>query len=146
MFTLIGAVIGLLGSALPDITAIIKQRSQQAHDRAMTALKIKAQLDGIQIQAEATEIVAVHEEFAKRRESYRWIEGLISSVRPLLTYSFFALYAGVKVSQMMLALSATGSVVIALPAVWHDSDAALWATIIAFWFGSRAFQRFRMGS
>jgi hypothetical protein len=103
-------------------------------------------LEEIAAEANIREIEALHTEFSRRKETYRWIEALISSVRPVITYAFFALYASVKAAQFELALRATGETVIALPAIWHEPDQIIFATVIAFWFGSRTMRHFRKGT
>ena len=150
MITLVGAIIGLLSSAFPDLLGFFKKRQDHKYMLALAELKMKAaaaghefRMEEIATEGDIREIEALHKEFAQRRETYRWIEGFISLVRPLVTYAFFSLYAGVKASQLILALRATGEIVLALPAVWHEADQALFATIIAFWFGARNLRRFR---
>jgi len=51
-------------------------------------------------------------------------------VRPIITYSFFALYAWVKVVM-----------IIDKAQIWTDFDAAIFSTVIAFWFGARSAQK-----
>ncbi len=154
MITLLGAVLGLFTSALPDILGIFKAKQDNAQELAILELQMQRDTAGhgfkmeeISAEADIREIEALHREFAQRKETYRWIEALISSVRPVITYSFFALYAAVKAGQIKLALGAVGGdLAIALNAVWHEADMALFATIMGFWFGQRALRHFRKGS
>lgn len=150
MIALIGAIVGLFSSALPDLFGIFKKRQEFQHELSLMNLQMQAAAAGHQFNMEAmsakadiAEVDALHKEFAERKETYLWIEALISSVRPVLTYAFFALYAAVKGAQFSLALRATGDLPIAVAAIWHDADMALFATIIAFWFGHRAMRHFR---
>ena len=154
MITLIGAAIGLLSSALPELFGFFKQKQDDKQELAILSLQMKRdeaahgfKIEEISAEADIREIEALHREFAQRKATYRWIEALISSVRPVITYSFFALYAAVKASQIKLALAAVGGdLAVALNAAWHQEDMALFATIMAFWFGHRAMRHFRKGT
>lgn len=150
MITLLGAVIGLFSSAIPDLLGFFKKRQEYKHQLALVELQMTAaaaghdfRMEQIATEGDIREIEALHKEFAQRRETYRWIEALISSVRPFITYTFFSLYAAVKASQVYLALRATDDVAVALVAAWHEQDQALFATIIAFWFGYRSMKHYR---
>lgn len=151
MLTILGALIGLAGSAIPDILGIFSKKADQAHELAVAQARSDANAKGhefkmaeIDARADIGELEAVHKEFAARRATWKWIEALISSVRPVLTYGFFGLYAWVKVSQVLLAMSALGGdISLAVTAAWHPEDQAIFATIISFWFGGRALQKFR---
>ena len=70
-----------------------------------------------------------------------WVDGLRGSVRPVITYAFFGLFIFVEVSAY-LALTAAGiSGLDAVNAVWDEDTKALFAAVIAFWFGGRAINR-----
>ncbi len=153
MITLLGAVLGLFTSALPDLLGLFKAKQDNVQELAILELQMRRDTAGhgfkmeeISAEADIREIESLHREFAQRKETWRWIEALISSVRPVITYCFFILYAAVKGSQIKLALGATGDLAVALNAVWHEADMALFATIMGFWFGQRALKHFRKGS
>ncbi len=57
--------------------------------------------------------------------------------------AFFLLFAGVK----GYALVAVEGLVLAdaLPRIWDDETAALFAAVMSFWFGSRSLARLRQG-
>lgn len=154
MITLLGALIGLFSSALPDILGLFRQRQDNAQELAILKLQMVRdekqfhyRMEEIQADADIREVEALHREFAQRKETWLWVEALIQSVRPIITYSFFALYGAVKWSQIQLALAATSDELWrVLPVVWHEQDQAIFATIISFWFGQRAMRHFRKGS
>ena len=154
MITIIGAVLGLFTSALPDLIGIFKAKQDNAQELAILEIQVRRddaahgfKMEEITAEADIREIEALHREFSQRKETWRWVEALISSVRPVITYAFFALYAAVKASQIQLALNAVGGdLAVALNAAWHTEDMALFATIMAFWFGHRAMRHFRKGS
>jgi hypothetical protein len=153
VITLLGAALGLFSSVLPDVLGLFRESADNKHELAILEIQVRRdvaahgfKMEEIMAQADVREVEAIHREFAQRKETWKWIEALISSVRPVITYAFFGLYAAVKWAQLELATRATGEVVLALPAVWHETDMALFATIIAFWFGQRAMRHWRKGS
>jgi len=153
MITLLSAIVGLLGSALPDLIGIFKAKQKLNYDLAvlevqerMAAAGQKFKMEELSSKADIAEVKALHDEFAQRKETWKWVEALISSVRPILTYAFFILYATVKINALILAMGALdGSLALALSTVWREEDQAIFSTIIAFWFGGRQMQRFRKG-
>src|SRR5262249_7694324 len=78
-----------------------------------------------------------------------WVDALAGSVRPILTYAFFALYFAVKFCQFHLltapALAWLTQVTAAqaLVALWTDEDMAIFAAVIGFWFGNRTLEKLR---
>jgi dTDP-4-amino-4,6-dideoxygalactose transaminase len=151
---ILSTVIGLLGSAMPDLIGLFRNRQDNAQELAILRLQTEREaaghsfrMDEISAEADIREIEALHQEFANRKATWKWIEALISSVRPVVTYGFVAMYSSVKASQVVLAFRSTGQdIFLALPAVWSEWDQAIFATIIAFWFGQRSLQKFRKGA
>ena len=71
----------------------------------------------------------------------KWIDGLRGSVRPVITYAFFGLFIFVEVSAYLSLTAAGVSGLDAVNAVWDEDTKALFAAVIAFWFGGRAINR-----
>lgn len=150
MITLLGGLLGLLTSALPDVLNLFRENQDNKQELAVLELQLRRdeaqhgyKMEEIAVKADVREIEALHREFAQRKETWKWVEALISSVRPVITYGFFGLYAAVKYAQLTLATRATEDVFVAITAVWHEPDQAIFATILAFWFGHRAMRHFR---
>jgi hypothetical protein len=66
---------------------------------------------------------------------------LRKSVRPVITYLFFTLFAAVKVAALNQAMSAGSDFNAAIILVWDPETQAIFAAIISFWFGSRAIEK-----
>lgn len=153
MIALLGAVIGLFGSFAPDLIGYLRAGQKLKHDLAvmevqerMAAAGYDFQITKVNADADIREVEALHAEFAKRGETWKWMEALIQSVRPVLTYAFFGLYAAIKVNALLLALGAVdGNISLAMTVIWREEDQAIFSTIIAFWFGNRAAKHFRTG-
>lgn len=71
----------------------------------------------------------------------RWADALSSSVRPVITYWFMALHCAAKTAAFVGAVDAEVEWIAAIQAAWTDSDQALWAGVLNFWFLGRVFER-----
>ncbi|PRE30446.1 hypothetical protein C6P92_00215 [Burkholderia multivorans] len=75
-----------------------------------------------------------------------WVEALQASVRPVITYAFFLVFAVVKVSALATLLQTDGvTLAAALQATWDEETQALFAAVMSFWFGSRQISKMRRG-
>ena len=151
MVTLLGSILGFLSSAFPEMLKIFKDRHDRRHeldilDRQVEMSKIghNQRLEEIQINADATEAVALYSHASIK--SAPWVDVLAGSVRPLVTYAFFLLYAGVKYAQwsVLRQLTTISTWSETLLQLWQIEDQVLFATVMSFWFGQRTLrQRFR---
>ena len=69
-------------------------------------------------------------------------DALRASVRPTITYGFFVLFVIIKLYGLWhgVAVEHTPTIQL-LPIIWDDGSGSLFAAILSFWFGSRAFER-----
>lgn len=99
------------------------------------------------VQADSTEFATLHQPPALTQ--IYWVDALSGSVRPVLTYLFFATYVVVKAAQFNLLLEpalpwqAPLAPAQALVSLWGEEDEAIFAAIISFWFGQRALMKAR---
>lgn len=161
MIALFSALLGFISSALPDFLRLIHEGKDRAHEVTLLKLQMEYAAQNASrttseqeaARLERSEAIASTEWVAEQtalnarvKDSLTgiiWVDGLSGSVRPVLTYAFFALYAGVKTAQFGLltnphlpwatALSPSQ----ALVALWTEEDIAIFSAVIAFWFGSR---------
>ena len=103
-------------------------------------LQLKQQQDGheqrleeIHIQADIAETQAIYKTYHSNIE---WVDALNASVRPVLAYAFFLLYAMVKYGQAVMMDTGVLS-------LWGEEDQAIFSGIISFYFGQRAFSKMR---
>ena len=74
------------------------------------------------------------------------VEGLQASVRPVITYAFFAVFAVIKIATLTSLIGGQGvQLVDALRLVWDEETQALFAAVMSFWFGSRQIAKMRRG-
>ena len=73
-----------------------------------------------------------------------FVNGLRGSVRPVITYLFFAMFATVK-GTMIYAMVSSQNLdwTVAIETAWDDETAAIFSAIMAFWFGNRAMSKAR---
>lgn len=137
MITLLGALLGFLGAAFPEVMKVWREKQDKAHelqimDRQMELQKAghMQQLEAIGAWADIAEMKAV---YATYTTNIPWVDALNGTVRPVLAYAFFALFVFVKIQQA-----------IHTPwQIWMDDDRAIFAGIISFYFGQRAMQKYR---
>lgn len=104
--------------------------------RTQTASDEKVSLIGAQ-QAEMQAIYA-HDESLNEGTS-QWMKNLRASVRPVITYGFFFLLVGIDATLAYKGLTSGIDFVQLAEQLWDDETQALFAAIIAFHFGGRAF-------
>jgi hypothetical protein len=71
----------------------------------------------------------------------KWADALSTSVRPIITYLFMALYCTTKGTAFFAALNGGAGWVEAVQAAWTAADQALWSGVLNFWFLSRTFEK-----
>lgn len=148
MITLLGSLLGFLGSAFPEFLKVYKDQKDRAHelnilDRQAELMKNghMNRMEEIQVQADAVTAKALYAH--ARPTGTRWVDALAGTVRPVITYAFFLLYAVMKYSQWAVVYSMMEQYDWreAFIHIWHLEDQALFATVISFWFGQRLLQK-----
>lgn len=146
MMTLVGSLLGFLSSAFPEILRTYRDRKDRDHELAVLDRQIEMQksglqgrLDEIHTQADAVITKALYQH--ARPTGIGWIDGLAGTVRPLITYAFFFLYAAVKGAIWLTTVRLLGENQWAegLIQLWSLEDQALFAAVMSFWFGQRLF-------
>jgi hypothetical protein len=151
MSALLGSLLGFGGSIVPAITDYFGKKQDQ-----------KFELQKMEKQAELIKNGYTHEmqmfdQQANDKEHQRLIDHDISinkgtgfmsalqkSVRPVITYSYFALFAMVEITLLKHAISADVPFNEAVTLVWDEDTQAIFAAIISFWFGNRAIEKARL--
>ncbi len=147
MLSLLGTLLGFGTSFLPKVMDYFQDKSDKKHELLVMEVQIKQQkelalqkLEMVNVEADIREVEALQKSM-QTPTGVRWVDGLRGSVRPVITYAFFMLFCFVEVSAY-LALTASGvSGLDAVNAVWDEDTKALFAAVIAFWFGGRAVAR-----
>jgi hypothetical protein len=162
MIALFSALLGFVSSAVPDFIRLFRDSKDRAHEITLLKLQMEyereklaaaqqanmaaqaSQLQAIELQAGISEQQALNARVSESLTGIHWVDALSGSVRPMVTYAFFALYFLVKCAQFhllmhpMLPWQSTMTLSQALVSLWTEEDIAIFSAIMAFWFGSRA--------
>ncbi len=140
MITLIGSLIGFISAAFPDLLKLFRDAQDRKHELRILEMQMEQQRQG---HAQRLEEVGIQADIAESKALYktyntgiRWVDALNGTVRPVIAYSFFILYASVKVMQFSADLPWL---------LWNEEDQAIFAGIISFYFGQRAMSKLRGG-
>lgn len=146
MMTLLATLLGFFSSAFPDVLKLFRDSADRKHELAILQMQIEQQerchvnrLEEIQITSDSLESRALYKTY---NVGIKWVDALNGTVRPILAYSFFLLYSAVKYAQISILLDYAG-VLDALPLIWYAEDQTIFAGIISFYFGQRAFVKLR---
>ena len=144
MLSLIGSVLGFGTSFLPKVLGFFEEKRDQAHELKLMDKQLEQQIkigeqksQHMNIDADIREAEALHKEHTKITvKSSQWIINLSASVRPIMTYLLFAEFI------CLTCLVAFDAITISTyQLIWSQEISAVWAAIVAFWFGQRTFNR-----
>lgn len=153
---ILSTLIGFLTSALPDLFKFFQDKQDKKHEIILLQMQMEHAKQGhqqklaeIELQADIADSKAVGKRVQESLVGVGWVDALSGSVRPVITYLFFGLYAVVKVAQYKLLVEPQlpwqegVSQAQAIVAIWTPDDMALFAAIVTFWFGGRMFKKMR---
>ena len=150
MISLLGTVLGFGTSIIPEILGFFKQKQADAHELEMLEAKAKyadqmskLKIEELDKQAEIEETKGLYDH-DRSIDAGGFVYSLRGSVRPVITYLFFLMFAGVK-GTMIYAMISNQNIdwTIAIESAWDDETAAVFSAIMAFWFGNRAMSKAR---
>jgi hypothetical protein len=169
MLTLLSTLISFLMGGLPKILDFFQDKADKFHELQLARLQIERELEmrklGYEAQervehirseqlatesaanttqaligAQQAEIQAIYAHDTSLNEgTSQWMRNLRASVRPVITYGFFFLLLFVDVGLFAYGWHQGASFVDLAEMLWDSDTQALFASIIAFHFGGRAF-------
>jgi len=150
MISLLGTLLGFGTSIVPEILGYFKQKQANQQELAMLEAKAKyaeklseLKLKELDAQADIAEAQSIYSHDSNI-DSGGFVNALRGSVRPIVTYAFFILFASIKTTALITMMSNDGvDLSVALVAIWDDETQAIFSAIIAFWFGNRAMSKAR---
>lgn len=148
MTTLLAAIIGFFSSIIPEFLKIFKDHKDKKHELDLFDRQIKisrsSQNDRLQeidqhnkYSQNIAEMTALYSTY---NSGISWVDGFNATVRPMLAYSFFFLYAFIKFKQYQ-ALHSISELEYNLEMLWNLEDQAIFTSIISFYFGQRTFRK-----
>lgn len=169
MLTLLSTLVSFLMGGLPKILDFFQDRQDKSHEITLAKLQTERELqllaagyaaqqqieaiklDEIKVQTEAdnkqaligaqqAEMNAIYAHDTSLNEgTSQWMKDLRASVRPVITYGFFFLLVAIDATLAYKGISSGVDFTVLADQLWDDETQALFASIIAFHFGGRAF-------
>lgn len=152
--TLLGGLLGGFFRIVPEVLKFLDAKNERAHelalqDKALEFQKLKGdqRIEEITAQGQqdwntgALDALKTAIEAQVKPSGIPWVDALSSTVRPVITYWFMALYCSAKTAIFISAVNAGQVWHEAVKASWTTDDMAIWAGIINFWFLSRVFEK-----
>lgn len=157
MFELLSLIFGGALRLLPEILKLMSAKGDQAHELQMTKLQLEIdqaratqQIDLVHTQgaiaADAAEMSAMVEALKAQGSpsGVPWIDGLSSSVRPVLTYWWcLVLYTAYKAITVMVAIQGGATLAALAQLLVTEFDRMVISSIFSFWFVDRSLRRGR---
>ena len=167
MLTLLSTLLSFLMGGLPKLLDFFQDRADKAHELELAQMQIAREIElrkagfeaqervehihteQIQIQAEtATQEFKLQERQALYahdieigKGASQWVTNARAMVRPALTYGMFLLLVFVDVAGFTYAYHTGVAFTECLDQLWDQDTQLIWASIVAFWFGSQAFEK-----
>lgn len=169
MLTLLSTLISFLMGGIPKFLEFFQDRADKAHELEMAQLQIQRELEmrklGFEAQervehirseqlametagnttqaligAQQAEMQAIYaHDTALNEGTSQWMKNLRASVRPVITYGFFFLLLFVDIGLFAYGWHQGENFETLANMLWDADTQALFASIIAFHFGGRAF-------
>ena len=160
MMTLLSTLLSFLSGGVPKILDYFQDRSDKKHELALAQLQIESQLklqaagfasqerieeihtQHLQIEAAATERQALYaHDIAIGQGASTWVINMRAMVRPTITFGLFALLVFVDAFGFYYAIHTGVAFADAMNLLWDDETQLIWSSVVAFWFGTQAFQK-----
>ena len=154
--TLLGSLLGGAFRLAPEILKWLDRKGERGHELAMQDKALEFEkLRGAQRMSEIgaasdgawnTGLIETLRDAVRtqgEKTGVAWADALSSTVRPVITYWFMALYCAAKTAAFAAALSAGAGWDTAVLHAWTEADQALWAGVLNFWFLGRVFDKVR---
>jgi maltodextrin utilization protein YvdJ len=169
MLTLFSTLISFLMGGLPKILDFFQDRSDKKHELELAQMQIAREIEmrklGFEAQervenihtqqieletksneklsliaAQQAEMQAIYaHDTALNEGTSQWMKNFRASVRPAITYGFFFLLVAIDCALVFHGFTNNVSFEDMADQLWDDETQALFAAIISFHFGGRAF-------
>lgn len=160
MLTLFTTLISFLTGGVPKLLDFFQDKQDKKHELELARLQVQQQLelqkagyqaqqhleeirtDQITIQTQAEERVALYNhDIEIGKGASRWVINARAMVRPTITYGLFFLLVCVDIAGVWYAWTQNVPFKEMMDLVWDDDTQLIWASVIAFWFGTQAFSK-----
>lgn len=160
MITLLSTLVSFLAGGLPKLLDFFQDKSDKKHELALANLQKEKELEMIKLGFVAqqrveeirTDQIALQTAVQERESLYKhdieigkgasqWVVNLRASVRPAITYGLFLIFCFVEVAGFWYATQVEADFTVVLDQLWDDETQLIWASVVAFWFGTQAFSK-----
>lgn len=153
--TLLGTVLGGAFRFAPELLKHLDRKNERSHELAMFDKQLAADaarsqhtIDEIGAHSAAAdsagELTALIEatKAQGKRSGVKWIDGLSSLMRPLITFWWvIALATAAMVANYTIMLRGGVDPLVAIQNLWGADERAIVASIISFWFVDRSLRK-----
>ena len=169
MLTIFSTLMSFLMGGLPKILDFFQDKSDKSHELKLAQMQTERELqlaaagyvaqqqieaiklDEIKTQTSSAEKVSLIDaqqaemsaiyahDMSLNEGTSKWMKDFRASVRPVITYGFFFLLVGIDSVLAYKGLTSGVDFVQLADQLWDNETQALFASIIAFHFGGRAF-------
>ena len=165
MLTLLSTLISFLMGGLPKLLDFFQDRNDKKHELALAAMQTERELalrkagfeaqervenihteqleietKQVLIGAQQAEMQAIYaHDMSLNEGTSTWMKNLRAGVRPIITYGFFFLLVAIDATLAIHGITTNVPFSDLSAQLWDDNTQALFASIIAFHFGGRAF-------
>lgn len=142
---LLPTIIGVFTSGIPHVVKYLEKGQEYKHEMELLKLRMEAASQGLDQQIFLEDLKASIEDGKSVRDhdlavpSNRYMDALRAGVRPLVTYTFFLAFVGVKIALgvVMYQEGLPGKEILSV--IWDGYSNTIFGGIMGFYFGSRAF-------
>ena len=158
MFTLFTTIVSFLTAGVPKVLDFFQDKGDKKHELEMAQLQLtrelelqkagfvqqakieEIKLDEIQTQTSSAEQQALYtHDIEIGKGASQWAVNARSLVRPLVTYTLLLLLVFIEVAGFIYATQTGVPFPVAIDKLWDKDMEVVWASVLSFWFGSRAF-------
>ena len=160
MMTMVSTFLSFLAGGLPKILSIFQDRQDKKHELALVAAQKdrelalaekgflaqarveEIKLEQIQTQTAGEERQALYQhDMEIGKGASQWMINLRASVRPVVTYIFVLELVALNITGVWYAYTTGIPFAVAMENVFGDDEMLILSSIIAFWFGTQAFNK-----
>jgi len=171
MLTIFSTLVSFLMGGLPKILDFFQDKADKSHELKLAQMQTERELqlaaagyvaqqrieeiklDEIKTQtasderqtlvgAQQAEMAAIYAHDTSLNEgTSQWMKDLRASVRPVITYGFFFLLVAIDAVLAYQGISSGADFKVLADQLWDDETQALFAAILSFHFGGRAFSK-----
>jgi hypothetical protein len=144
MMTLLASIAGFITSIIPEFVRLKKEKHDKEHELKIIDRQIEYSklcqgndISTLGIKRDLSEISALYSTY---KTGINWVDTFNGTVRPMITYCFFGFYVYIKSIQYKYMVN-MDIVLENVELIWNSDDQTIFAGIISFYFGQRAFNK-----